>query len=65
MLQLAQTLTMWYVQESIKEYDAVLVATGCYHEPNLPDLPGIDTYPGDQLHCPTSETIKATRARQC
>lgn len=32
-------------------FDAVISAVGNYHQPNLPDVPGIDTYPGEQLHC--------------
>lgn len=39
------------MQVTTEQFDAVICATGNYHEPNLPDLPGLETYPGDQLHC--------------
>ena len=31
-------------------FDAVVVANGHYHEPNLPEVPGMDAFPGLQLH---------------
>lgn len=40
-----------HLQERTRVYDAVISAVGNYHEPNLPDVRGIDTYPGEQLHC--------------
>lgn len=40
-----------HLQERTRVYDAVVSAVGNYHEPNLPDVVGIDTYPGEQLHC--------------
>ena len=39
------------MQATTECFDAIICVTGNYHEPNLPDLPGIHTYPGDQLHC--------------
>ncbi|BDA50060.1 Flavin-containing monooxygenase FMO GS-OX3 [Coccomyxa sp. Obi] len=32
-------------------YDAVVVAVGNYHEPNLPSVEGMDAFPGLQMHC--------------
>ena len=32
-------------------YDGVVSAVGNYHEPNLPDIPGMEGFPGQQLHC--------------
>ncbi len=40
-----------HLQERTRVYNAVVSAVGNYHEPNLPDVVGIDTYPGEQLHC--------------
>ncbi|EIE23106.1 FAD/NAD(P)-binding domain-containing protein [Coccomyxa subellipsoidea C-169] len=41
------------MQEFIGTYvfDAVVVAVGNYHEPNLPDVEGLDDFPGLQMHC--------------
>jgi hypothetical protein len=32
-------------------YDALIVAVGCYSEPNLPTVPGMDATPAFQMHC--------------
>ncbi|CAL5222037.1 g4330 [Coccomyxa viridis] len=37
--------------DTAEEFDAVVVAIGNYHEPNLPDIAGMDDFPGRQLHC--------------
>ncbi len=45
------TIHYCHLQERTGVYDAVVSAVGNYHEPNLPDVRRIDTYPGEQLHC--------------
>ena len=37
-------------QQSHHEFDAVVVCVGNYHQPNLPDVKGIDDFPGLQMH---------------
>lgn len=32
------------------EFDAVVICVGNYHQPNLPDVMGIDDFPGLQMH---------------
>lgn len=34
----------------LQVFDAVVVCNGHYSEPNLPDVPGADTWPGLQMH---------------
>ena len=36
--------------QSHYEFDAVVVCVGNYHQPNLPDVKGIDDFPGLQMH---------------
>ena len=38
------------VQAQAEYYDALIVAVGCYFEPNLPALPGMDATPAFQMH---------------
>ena len=38
-------------QVQTEEFDALVVAVGCYTEPNLPAVPGMDTTPAFQMHC--------------
>lgn len=37
-------------EQSHHEFDAVVVCIGNYHQPNLPDVKGIDDFPGLQMH---------------
>ena len=37
-------------KQSHYEFDAVVVCVGNYHQPNLPDVKGIDDFPGLQMH---------------
>lgn len=37
-------------EQSHYEFDAVVVCVGNYHQPNLPDVKGIDDFPGLQMH---------------
>ena len=37
-------------KQSHHEFDAVVVCIGNYHQPNLPDVKGIDDFPGLQMH---------------
>ena len=37
-------------EQSHYEFDAVVVCVGNYHQPNLPDVQGIDDFPGLQMH---------------
>lgn len=37
-------------EQSQHEFDAVVVCVGNYHQPNLPDVKGIDDFPGLQMH---------------
>ena len=37
-------------EQSQYEFDAVVVCVGNYHQPNLPDVRGIDDFPGLQMH---------------
>lgn len=34
-----------------ERFDAVVCCVGTYHDPNLPDVKGMKTFPGRQLHC--------------
>ena len=34
-----------------EHFDALIVAVGCYSEPNVPALPGMDATPAFQMHC--------------
>ena len=35
---------------STNDFDAVVVCNGHYSEPRVPEIPGADTFPGQQLH---------------
>ena len=37
-------------EQSQYQFDAVVVCVGNYHQPNLPDVRGIDDFPGLQMH---------------
>ena len=37
-------------EQSHHEFDAVVVCVGNYHQPNLPEVQGIDDFPGLQMH---------------
>ena len=37
-------------EQSDYEFDAVVVCVGNYHQPNLPNVKGIDDFPGLQMH---------------
>lgn len=37
--------------QTTEVFDAVVSAVGNYHEPNLPDVSGIRSFPGVQVHC--------------
>lgn len=37
-------------EQSHYEFDAVVVCVGNYHQPNLPEVRGIDDFPGLQMH---------------
>lgn len=37
-------------ERSHHEFDAVVACVGNYHQPNLPDVKGIDDFPGLQMH---------------
>ncbi|XP_033228369.1 flavin-containing monooxygenase FMO GS-OX-like 2 [Belonocnema kinseyi] len=53
-----ENLTIWYVkikdvktkQIEDKIFDAVMVCSGNYSQPNIPKIPGIETFPGRILH---------------
>lgn len=56
-----QNITTWHVKiEDVKtkkilckEYDAIMVCTGHYSQPNIPIVPGIEEFPGRILHSHT------------
>ncbi|KAK9808000.1 hypothetical protein WJX73_002005 [Symbiochloris irregularis] len=37
--------------QATETFDAVISAIGNYHEPNLPNVPGLHSFPGKQIHC--------------
>ncbi|KAJ4817944.1 Flavin-containing monooxygenase [Rhynchospora pubera] len=37
-------------QENIEHFEAVVICNGHYSEPRLPQIPGIDRWPGKQVH---------------
>ncbi len=41
-----------------EDFDALVVAVGCYTEPNLPAVPGMDVTPAFQMHCHNYRTPK-------
>ena len=45
--------TQWHVEASDgtrADFDVVIVASGVLHHPNLPELPGLDTFAGEVFH---------------
>jgi cation diffusion facilitator CzcD-associated flavoprotein CzcO len=34
-----------------EKFDAVVCCVGIYHDPNLPQVTGMENFPGKQLHC--------------
>jgi cation diffusion facilitator CzcD-associated flavoprotein CzcO len=43
-------LKLQLLQHILQVFDAVVVCNGHFSEPNLPDIPGSDSWPGLQLH---------------
>ncbi|XP_054267477.1 uncharacterized protein LOC128989586 isoform X2 [Macrosteles quadrilineatus] len=37
-------------QDTVEDFDAIMVCNGHYHTPRYPDIPGADTFPGLRLH---------------
>ena len=46
------------MQEQTENFDALVIAVGCYTEPNLPAVPGMDVTPAFQMHCHNYRTPK-------
>lgn len=42
--------TLSYLSYLLQDFDAVVICNGHYSEPNLPDVPGADQWPGLQMH---------------